>query len=568
MDLHKLLELLFTVIGGLGIFLYGMKNMSEGMQAVAGDRLRKLIGAVTNNRILACGVGTAVTTIIQSSSVTTVMVVGMVNAGIMTLKQAIGVIFGANIGTTITGWILTVKIDKYGLPMLGIAAFFFLFSKRDRIRFTAMFFVGLGMVFFGLELMKNGFSPVKDMPEFVAWFHRFEPNTYFGVIKCVLAGALLTAIVQSSSATLGITMALAFSGIINFKTGAALVLGENIGTTITAFLASLGTTTNAKRAAYAHMLFNIIGVFWITSIFQQYTDGVAWFVERFQHGQIPDTSVYTDAGVTYPYTQAAIAAAHSGFNIINTLLFLPFVGVMSRFLNFIIHDKAVPEKTKLTYLDIRMFDTPSIALEQTWKEVLRMGQVCRLMSDGLRESFLDATVDREKAEMIFQQENDLDVVQKEIVEFLGEIMAGNISHEVIDEGRRQLRMADEFESISDYITAILKLRLKMRDSDLHLTDEGKDEILKLHDKSVKYLDLVNNKALEDNGEKAEFLSEAQTKGNAITAFVKECRNRHLTRVGQGRATPLKSLIFTDMLTSYRRIKDHAFNIAEVLAGEK
>jgi len=567
MDVQKIVEILFVVIGGLGVFLLGMKFMSEGMQAVAGERLRKLIGAVTNNRFLACGVGTAVTSIIQSSSVTTVMVVGMVNAGIMTLKQAIGVIFGANIGTTITGWILTVKIDKYGLPLLGVAALFYLFSRRDRIRFTAMFFLGLGMVFFGLELMKEGFSPVKDMPQFVEWFHRFEPVNYFGVMKCVLVGAALTAIVQSSSATLGITMALAFSGIINFKTGAALVLGENIGTTITAFLASLGTTTNARRAAYAHMLFNVLGVLWITPIFQPYTQSVAWFVEHFQQGHLPDEAVYVDNAVTYPYTQAAIAATHTGFNILNTLLFLPFVGLLARVLRHIVPDKTAPETPRLTYLDMRLFDTPSIALEQSWKEVLRMGQTCRTMMDTLRD-ILDADqIDSEKANSIFQKENDMDMVQKEIVEFLGDVMAGNISHEAVEESRRQVRMADEFESISDYVTAILKLRLKIRDGQLRITPEGKQDLLKLHDMTASYIDLINKAAYAD-GVQLEFFSEAKTKGTAITVTMKECRSRHLVRVGQGVATPLKSLIFTDMLTSYRRIKDHAFNIAEVLAGEK
>jgi phosphate:Na+ symporter len=567
MDVQKIVEILFVVIGGLGVFLLGMKFMSEGMQAVAGERLRKLIGAVTNNRFLACGVGTVVTSIIQSSSVTTVMVVGMVNAGIMTLKQAIGVIFGANIGTTITGWILTVKIDKYGLPLLGVAALFYLFSRRDRIRFTAMFFLGLGMVFFGLELMKEGFSPVKDMPQFVEWFHRFEPVNYFGVMKCVLVGAALTAIVQSSSATLGITMALAFSGIINFKTGAALVLGENIGTTITAFLASLGTTTNARRAAYAHMLFNVLGVLWITTIFQPYTQSVAWFVEHFQQGHLPDEAVYVDNAVTYPYTQAAIAATHTGFNILNTLLFLPFVGLLARVLRHIVPDKTAPETPRLTYLDMRLFDTPSIALEQSWKEVLRMGQTCRTMMDTLRD-ILDADqIDSEKAHFIFQKENDMDMVQKEIVEFLGDVMAGNISHEAVEESRRQVRMADEFESISDYVTAILKLRLKIRDGQLRITPEGKQDLLKLHDMTASYIDLINKAAYAD-GVQLEFFSEAKTKGTAITVTMKECRSRHLVRVGQGVATPLKSLIFTDMLTSYRRIKDHAFNIAEVLAGEK
>ena len=192
-------QMAFGILGGLGIFLLGMKNMSEGMQAVAGDRMRKLINAVTNNRFVACGVGLTITTLIQSSSVTTVMVVGMVNAGLMNLTQAIGVILGADIGTTITGWILVLEISKYGLPMIGISAFFFLFSKREKVRYTAMMILGLGMVFFGLMQMKAGFSPLREMPEFTACFSKFTPDSYFGVLRCCLVGALVTAIIQSLS---------------------------------------------------------------------------------------------------------------------------------------------------------------------------------------------------------------------------------------------------------------------------------------------------------------------------------------------------------------------------------
>ena len=267
MDTGEVAKMLISVIGGLGIFLLGMKNMSEGMQAVAGNRMRKLINAVTNNRFIACGVGISITSLIQSSSVTTVMVVGMVNAGLMNLAQAIGVILGADIGTTITGWILVLEIAKYGLLIIGFSAFFFLFSKREVIRYTAMMILGLGMVFYGLQLMKNGFAPLKEMPEFIAWFSRFEPKDYFGVLKCCLIGTIVTAIVQSSSATLGITMGLVGTGVLSFETGAALVLGENIGTTITACLAAIGSSTNAKRAALAHVIIKVIGVAWITAIF-------------------------------------------------------------------------------------------------------------------------------------------------------------------------------------------------------------------------------------------------------------------------------------------------------------
>lgn len=630
--MNQTLEIIYQVCGGLGIFLLGMKNMSEGMQAVAGERLRKLIGAVTNNRILACSVGLLVTMVIQSSSVTTVMVVGLVNAGLMTLLQAIGVIMGANIGTTITGWILVIKVGQYGLPLLGLAAFFYLFSKKDRIRFTAMFLMGLGMVFFGLELMKDGFSPLKDMPGFISWFHRFQPDSYGGIWKCVLVGTVLTAIVQSSSATVGITLGLADTGIISFPTAAALILGENIGTTITAILASIGASSNARRAAFAHSFFNIIGVCWITLIFPWYArfieriitaqnigtvqavlvsekddpvvygyiqkvglpqeavfqvsssliDGLehkevlpdkpfmmaADFKEAFEKRNLPEKPVYNkERFVKYPYSQPAIALTHSLFNIVNTLIFLPLAGLLARFLMWLVKEEPQPEIPRLTYLNVRMLDTPAIGIQQSLKEVVRMGQTVLQMMDDLQPMLSNQTPDEKKADEIFQKENDLDTIQMEIVQFLGDILSGNISHEVIDESRRQIRMADEFESVSDYIAAILKLRLKLRDNQLTISEEGLVELQTLHKKVVDYLRMVQT-VLEEDNPTPEFFSEAQSKGTSITKYMKECRAHHLARVEAGRVSPMKSLIYMDMLSSYRRIKDHAFNIAEVLVGEK
>lgn len=598
MDSAIATKMFFYLVGGLGIFLLGMKNMSEGMQAVAGEKIRKLIGAVTNNRILACGVGTAVTCLVQSSSVTTVMVVGMVNAGIMTLMQAIGVILGANIGTTITGWILVLKVGKYGLPMLGIAAFFYLFSKKDRVRFTASFFLGLGMVFFGLTLMKDGFKPLRDLPQFVEMFSRFSPSSYFdyiNIIKCVLVGATLTAVVQSSSATLGITIGLAAIGAISFPAAAALVLGENIGTTVTAYLASLGASTNAKRASYAHMMINVIGVIWIVSVFGFYIPAVEKFVGLdkitppanavavntgeteafgFTVWSEPDEDAmnaedykkakrqYLNAGAT---VTAAIAATHTGFNVVNMLVFMPLVGFLGKLLMKIVPDKAHEEEPHLTFLDVRMLDTPSIGIEQSQREIIKLANMVAEMMAMLRIHLIEESPDRNKTRRLFRQETDIDIMQKEVMEFLSSLLAGNISHDVIDTGRRQLRMADEYESISDYITAILKLKLKMVDIGETMSEKGLEEMLGLHDCVNDYINMVN---LAVQTENEGILAMAQVRGNDITITMKQSRTAHLERVGTGATTPLKSLIFTDMLNSYRRIKDHAFNIVEVVTGEK
>ena len=565
MDSKIALEMIFTIVGGLGIFLLGMKNISEGMQAVAGEKLRKLINAVTNNRFIACGIGTLVTSIIQSSSVTTVIAVGMVNAGIMTLTQSIGIIYGANIGTTITAWILVVDIAEYGLPMLGIAAMLYLFAKNEKLSYSSMATMGLGMVFFGLVLMKDGFAPLKEMPGFIAWFSRFSPDSYFGVIKCVLVGSIVTAIIQSSSATVGITMGLAFNGIIDFPTAAALVLGQNIGTTITALLASIGTSTNARRTAWAHTIFNVAGVLWITLIFFPYIGAIQSFV-HWHSGSAVGAAVTANGGiVTYPHTMEAIALTHTFFNVCNAIVFMPFVTQLAGLLNYLVPEKAIPEKPRLTALDIRMFDAPALGIEQSRREILIMGSVVMEMMNKLREVVASPNEQKEKTGQIFAKEKELDVIQKEIVEFISATMSGNIPHDVADESRRQLRMADEFESVSDYIANILKLHLKLRQSGQKISPEGLAAIINLHDNTAEYLGLIN-KAAENND--ADVLTPAESKGQFITELMKSYRREHLARVSSGAATPLKSLIYTDMLNSYRRIKDHGLNIAEVIAGEK
>ncbi|OHB53149.1 MAG: hypothetical protein A2Y10_07165 [Planctomycetes bacterium GWF2_41_51] len=512
---------------------------------------------------MACGVGTIVTTIIQSSSITTVIVVGMVNAGIMTLTQAIGVIYGANIGTTVTAWILVIDIGKYGLPMLGVFAMIYLFSKRERVRYTSMAIMGLGMVFFGLELMKNGFAPLKELPGFVAWFTKFSPDTYFGVVKCVLVGTIVTAVVQSSSATIGITMGLAYNGVIDFPTAAALVLGQNIGTTITAFLASLGTATNARRAALAHTLFNIIGVFWITLFFFPYIKAVQAFV-AWNGGVDAATAVVNNGVTTFPHTMESIAITHTIFNVLNTLVFLPFVQPLAKLLTRLIPEKAKISRPKLTTLDVRLFEAPVLGIEQSKQEIIRMGQTVSDMMNALKE-ILVGSGGKEKQEYIFKQERELDVIQKEIVEFVGHMMTGIIPRDVAERARWQIRMADEYESISDYITNILKFNLKLNDEQQQITDEGRTAILDLHDKAAEYINFINEAVTNAN---TEMLTEAEGRGKFITGLMKKYRAEHIERVESGKASPIKSLIYTDMLNSYRRIKDHGLNIAEVLAGEK
>ena len=547
-------KLLFAVVGGLGIFLLGMKNMSDGLQAIAGNGLRRMISMVTDNRLMATAVGTTVTMLVQSSSITTVMVVGFVNSGFMTLTQAVGVIMGANIGTTITGWVLVLQIGKYGLPIVGAAAFVYLFSKRDRVRFLAMSVMGLGMVFLGLELMKNGFSIVKDLPDFEAWFKTFDATTYLGVLKCAAVGCVLTFVVQSSSATLGITIGLAQIGVIPFETAAALVMGENVGTTITAWLASFGATTNAKRAAYFHIIFNMLGVFWITAVFK-------WYLPLLE-------IVVAQIGVVFnfePDVTFKIASAHTGFNVVNTLIFLPLAPALARLLVRIVPDKKHKETPHLTSLDIRMLDTPAIAIEQSRDEIIHMAEGCKKMMEWSRQINFGEEPDEGTVRDLFHREEVLDVMQDEIVEFMTHLLAGNIPLDVVDEARRQLRIGDEYESVSDYITLIVKSHLKLHHSDLRFPQDVRDEMAALHDSVSEYVDLVAD-GFEQR--RPEVITKANSQGDAITLRIKELRDQFLVRMSEEKFDPQVSVAYNAQLNGYRRVRDHVLNIAEAIAGEK
>ena len=556
------LSLFMTVIGGLGVFLLGMKNLSEGMQAIAGSGLRRMISLVTDNRFYAVLVGALVTTLVQSSSITTVMVVGFVNSGFMTLSQAIGVIMGANIGTTITGWILALKIGKYGLPILGLGAFGYLFARKDRLRYVALAIMGLGMVFFGLELMKNGFSMVKDLPAFEAWFARFDASTYAGRMKCAAVGCVLTFIVQSSSATLGITVGLAMTGVIPFETAAALVLGENIGTTITAWLASLGATTNARRAAYFHVMFNLLGVAWITAIFPEYIRMVNNLLDMSFIRWLAGIDVATGEAVG---VAVKIATVHTCFNVVNTLIFFPFAGVLGRFLEKFVPQKDHKEKPHLTSLDIRMLETPVIAIEQSRVEILRMAVGCNKMMDWLAELVKQDVPDQKLVQKLFHREEVLDTIQDEIVVFLSDLLAANLPHDVIDKGRSQLRMADEYESISDYIATILKFNLKLQNQGHTFTPAMREQLEELHQMVKDYLLLVSEGYERRT---PEVITKAKSMGSEIDHRVKSLRDEHLQRLTEKKIEPHVNVAFTSTLNSYRRVTDHTWNVAEALAGEK
>lgn len=536
------LDVLFKVVGGLGLFLYGMENMSSGMQKIAGDKLKKILAALTTNRIMAILMGIFVTGLAQSSSVSTVMTIGFINASLLTLQQGLGVILGANIGTTITGWLLALNIGKYGLPIVGFAAIAFMFVKGEKSRTRALTVMGFGFIFLGLELMSKGLSPLRILPEFINLFHSFKADSFFGVVKVAMVGALLTGVVQSSAATLGITITLATQGLIDYPTAVALVLGENVGTTVTALLASLGASSNAKRAAYAHTLINIVGVMWATITFRPYLSILAHFSDSTAN------------------MATAIATAHTMFNIINVILFIPFIGYLAKFLCTIVKDddNGVIRVTKLSSL---MVTLPNVIIDQTRTEVLTMAANIKEIFFKLEEVYYNPSKLEAYNEEIDAIEEKLDLYEKEVSDANFTILNKGLEASYVEETRGNLITCDEYETISDYLKRVSNSLMRLKKDDLELTQERKETLQKLNHMVFDFFDDIN-KAYKTKDRDLFMLS--ISKYTAIKNLYKEARHGHFDEEAKNDETiPAKlSTGYMDILNYYRRATDHVYNIIE------
>lgn len=539
-----MLEILMKVVGGLGLFLYGMDNMSSGMQKIAGKRLKKVLTVITKNRFLAIGAGIFTTMLVQSSSVSTVMAIGFVNASLLTLNQALGLILGANIGTTVTGWLLALDMGKFGLPIAGVGAIAYMFSKNEKLKIKSSTLLGLGLIFFGLELMSNGLKPIRSMPEFINLFSLFTADSYFGALKAALVGALITSIVQSSAATLGITITLATQGLITYPTAVALVLGENVGTTITAFLASFGANSNAKRAAYAHTIINIVGVCWAISIFPLYLKLLDFVAS-------PETNV-----------NLAIATAHTMFNVINVILFVPFVNQLGKFLCKIVKDDG-KEVIKVTKLDKLMVKTPSVVIAQSTQEVINMNTEIKGMLNILSGFFEDGDKNHlttEKLNELQVIEERMDLYQKEITDINYMILTADISDEMKDDTRKNIEICDEYETISDYGVRIGKVLNRFEESEIKLTENEKTRLRKLNRDVVNLYELIN--VGYKNKDKTIFAI-ANEKANIILKEFRKGRETHLENVSKIGISVTQSIGYMDILNYYRRLRDHIVNIIEL-----
>ncbi|SDE14199.1 Na/Pi cotransporter family protein [Desulfuromonas thiophila] len=555
-------DLLFGLMGGLGLFLFGMKIMSEGLQKVAGNRMRKILAALTNNRYVAAFVGLAVTAIIQSSSATTVMVVGFVNAGLMSLVQAIGVVLGANIGTTITAQLIAFKITKFALPAIGIGTLMKLFCKDKKNIYLGEILLGFGILFYGMSVMKEAFDPIKGSEQFRQVFLLVDNHP----LLAVAIGALMTVIVQSSSATIGITLALATSGLISFEGSVALILGENIGTTVTANLAAIGTNVAARRTALSHFLFNFLGVTYMLVLLPYFVE----FVNAITPGDA-DLVVTTqqqahEFGLAVgdkPYIARHIANTHTLFNIINTLVFLPIIGVLANLATRLVPGKDSQLDFQLKYIDSRVLNTPPLALSQARSETNRMALLALECVDETLQ-FLDKA-DLRMLESLRKKEDLLDLLQREIIDFLVAISQRPISQEASREISSLMHVVNDLEKIGDYCENLWQLGERRIEQRIRFSSVAEAEVVDLAQKTREFVSFIQ-KAFERRDQT--IIEKAQFMENQIDTLEAQLRDNHIQRLNTGECSVNPGLIFIDMIHNFEKIGDHTHSIARAIIGKK
>jgi len=555
--------IIFQSLGGLGLFLFGMKIMSEGLQKVAGNKMRKILGIVSNNRFVGCGMGALVTSVIQSSSATTVMLVGFVDAGLMSFIQATGVVLGANIGTTVTAQLIAFKITAYALPAIAAGVLLKFFLGRRKWIYVGDVLLGFGLIFFGLATMQDGFAPLKDHPSFVALFTRFNADDMLSISLCILVGTIMTMILQSSSATIGVTMALASQGLLNFEASAALILGDNIGTTITAQLASIGASVNARRTARAHAIFNVLGVLLIITFFPLFLKMVVWITGHMMDIGPPDLLVHGE----HPNIGRYIANAHTFFNVISAIFFLVFLHYLVKVTCWLVPEKkeaqTIDELRRIKYIHSKYIATPSVAIVQARAEVVRMGEAVQLMYNDVVHSLRDRKLkDLSKWR---QREDIIDSLQKEITQFLTNVMQKRVSPEESKEIASLMRMANNLERAGDGVENIAQLMEELHGQNLHLSEGGMHDYELISAEVEKFLNLI---VIAIQKEDMGVMVQAQKHEDEIDCMREDMRGNYIMRLQSGMCTVDPGLILVDMLTAFEKIGDFCYNVAQAVAGLK
>lgn len=565
--MKEVLTILLTVLGGLGIFLLGMKHLSEGLQAAAGGGLRKFMAKATSHRIVGVGSGIVSTILVQSSSIITVMLVGFVSTAIMTLPQAFAVLIGANIGTTATIWIIAYAPDPQMLGFCGLAAggIMYFFFRGERVHHLGLTIIGLGLVFLGLYFMSKGVAPIRQNPDFANVFTEMSAHTMADVFLVAAAATLLTAVIQSSAATIAIAMALATQGLITYEVAIAVLFGANIGTTATGWIAAIGGTADAKRTALSHTLSNVLGslvLIWFFPLFVKLGQAL------FPNWSVAETMTVSGQGVpAYTHMMAPIAVTDTVFAVCRGILFFPFVKPFCRLVERLIKQPE-NEKPHLSALKIGAKISPVIACDQALSEIDFMKQSNLELLDCARKVLSGATVDDEGPEKhIVHREDILDNIQREVTEFLGSIMSKRLSWDVAERARRLLRLTDELESVSDECAQVLKVVKRLRKQKQQISAVSEALLLEVHDKVAAFAADVT--PLISSPRVSFDLAALQRRCSELHDFIRECRRVQLGRIGpEDPGSSIRVLGELDVLNAYERIRAYYLNCAETLVGGK
>ncbi len=537
------------------MFLYGMTLMSEGLQKTAGDKLRSFLAQMTSNRFKRVITGLGVTALVQSSSATTIMVVSFVNAGLLTLGNAIGVIMGANIGTTITAWLVSMgewaamlKPEFFAPVLIGVGAFILLFSKKEKLRQVAEILIGFGVLFIGLSFMSDAIKPYRDAPIFAQAFATLGKNPILGI----LTGAVVTGIIQSSSASVGILQALALNGIVSWNSAIFITLGQNIGTCVTALISSAGANRTAKRAATIHFLFNTIGAV----IF-----GIGMFIFF---------AVKPDFGNSM-ITSTGISVFHTFFNVTNTLILFPFGNMLVKLSGKIVREKAADladttEKEEILerpHLDYRIINSPSIALQSAVMQVVRLGELVKEHMELAMDSLYEVNEEKMKRAVVY--EKTVNAFEKDLTEYLV-----HLSHESLTEAESTMLShlmftVSDYERIGDHNDNIVELAQSLLEANIRLSADAIEDLKDIQTVVGETVELATSARRNESVVEAKrvYILEDEVDG-----MEEEMRHGHMDRLARGMCSADRGIVFLDVLSNLERISDHSVNIAEYVEAEK
>ncbi|MDQ2179330.1 Na/Pi cotransporter family protein [Marinifilum sp. D714] len=556
---------ILRLIGSLGLFLYGMKLMSEALQKVAGDKMRSILAAMTSNRVKGVFTGILITALIQSSSATTVMVVSFVNAGLLSLVESVGVIMGANIGTTVTAWLISilgfkVSMSAISLPLIGLGLPF-LFSQNRSKKNWGELIMGFALLFIGLQFLKTSMPDIKNNPEILTFLTNYTDMGFASTLLFMSIGTLLTILIQSSSATMALTLVMCNSGWISFEIAAAMVLGENIGTTITANLAAMIANTSAKRAARAHLIFNSIGVLWMLMVLPYFLDATAWVSQNF-FGQ---GDAFTDAAAV-PVT---LSLFHTGFNILNVLVMIWFARFIVKVVTTLVPVREdVEEEFKLQHIKTGTLSTPEANLFLAKKEISTYAKSTKKMFGYAKQAF-NETNDKSFNKLfdkINQREDESDDMEVEIANFLTSVSETRLSKENSERVRAYFKMVSDIESVGDSALNLAKAMKRKREQKAWFPQELRDNINKMFDLVDHALDMMLENTKKDFSEVN--VKKAWEIEREINDFRNALKAEHLISVEENKYKIQAGIIYNDMFCECEKVGDYCINVSEAMSEVK